>query len=88
MPSKPQPFWRATSLTIQLVTEPTVETATLRPFRSSAVYNESSARTMSANKSGGPAIAAIPLIGEPLTTKAKPGPEPSATSILSAAIAC
>ena len=34
-PSKPQPFWRDTSLTIQLVTEPTVETPTLRPLRSS-----------------------------------------------------
>ena len=33
MPSKPQPFWRDTSLTIQLVTEPTVETPTLFAFQ-------------------------------------------------------
>ena len=33
-------------------------------------------------------MAAIAFTGEPLAMKAMPGPEPSATSILSAAIAC
>src|SRR5262245_2232193 len=88
MPSRPQPFWRDTSLMIQLVTEPTVETPTLRPLRSSTVLMLSSLRTTSANRSGGPAIAAMPFTGEPLTMKASPGPEPSAMSIPSAAIAC
>ena len=73
---------------IQLVTEPTVETPTLRPLRSSAVLTESSLRTTSANSSGGPAMAAMPFTGEPLTMKARPGPEPSAISMPSAAIAC
>ena len=73
---------------IQLVTEPTVETPTLRPLRSSAVFIESSLRTTNANNSGGPAIAAMPFTGEPFTMKARPGPEPSATSMPSAAIAC
>ena len=31
MPSKPQPCWRDTSLTSQLVTEPTVETRPCGP---------------------------------------------------------
>src|SRR5712672_2889442 len=88
MPSKPQPRWRDTSLMIQLVTEPTVETPILRPFRSSTVLTESSLRTTRANKSGGPAIAAMPFTGEPLTMKARPGPEPSEMSTPSAAIAC
>ena len=87
-PSNPQPFWRDTSLTIQLVTEPTVETPTLRPFRSATVFTVSSARTISANRSGGPAIAAMPLMGEPLTMKASAGPELSAMSTLSAAMPC
>ena len=73
---------------IQLVTEPTVETPTLRPLRSSAVFTLSSLRTTSANSSGGPAMAAMPFTGEPFTMKARPGPEPSATSMPSAAIAC
>ena len=73
---------------IQLVTEPTVETPTLRPLRSSAVFTASSLRTTSANSSGGPAMAAMPFTGEPLTMKASPGPEPSAMSMPSAAIAC
>ena len=88
MPSKPQPFWRDTSLMIQLVTEPTVETPTLRPLRSSTVFTVSSLRTTSANSSGGPAMAAMPLTGEPLAMKASPGPEPSPISMPSAAIAC
>src|ERR1700688_4513480 len=41
-----------------------------------------------AKSSGGPAMAATPLIGEPLTMKARAGPEPSAMSIESEAIAC
>src|SRR5262245_59853236 len=41
-----------------------------------------------ARRSGGPAMAATPLIGEPLTMNAMAGPEPSAMSRLSAAIAC
>src|SRR5262245_48480675 len=41
-----------------------------------------------ASKSGGPAMAATALIGAPLTMHAIPGPEPSATSRLSDAIAC
>src|SRR5580700_8679280 len=41
-----------------------------------------------AKSSGGPAMAATPLIGEPLTMKAKAGPEPSAMSMESEAIAC
>src|SRR5580700_2707173 len=41
-----------------------------------------------AKSSGGPAMAATPLIGEPLTMKAKAGPEPSAMSMESDAIAC
>src|SRR5215831_16855644 len=88
MPPKPQPRWRDTSLISQLVTEPTVETPILRPFRSSTVLIVSSLRTTRANRSGGPAIAAMPFTGEPLTMKASPGPEPSAMSIPSAAIAC
>src|ERR1700722_6422311 len=88
MPSKPQPRWRDTSLMIQLVTEPTVETPILRPLRSSTVLIEPSLRTTSANSSGGPAMAAMPRTGEPLTMKASPGPEPSAMSIAPAAIAC
>ncbi len=73
---------------IQLVTEPTVETPTLRPLRSSGVLTESSPRTTSAKISGGLAMAATPLTGEPFTMKASPGPEPSPISIPSAAIAC
>src|SRR5580700_8016114 len=41
-----------------------------------------------ARRSGGPAMAATPLIGEPLTMKARAGPEPSAMSMESDAIAC
>ncbi len=48
----------------------------------------SSLRTTSENSSGGPAMAAMPFTGEPLTMKASPGPEPSAMSMPSAAIAC
>src|SRR5579883_27900 len=88
MPSYPQPRRRDTSLMIQLVTEPTVETPILRPLRSSTVLIVPSLRTTSANSSGGPAIAAMPFTGEPLTMNASPGPEPSAMSIASAAIAC
>ena len=38
--------------------------------------------------SGGPAIAAMALTGEPLMMKAIPGPEPKPTSTASAAMAC
>src|SRR5262245_40541894 len=41
-----------------------------------------------ARSSGGPAMAATPLIGEPLMMNAIAGPEPSAMSRLSDAIAC
>src|SRR5262245_2845062 len=41
-----------------------------------------------ARRSGGPAMAATALIGEPLTMNAIAGPEPSAMSRLSEAIAC
>src|SRR5262245_31916213 len=41
-----------------------------------------------ARSSGGPAMAATPLMGEPLTMNAIAGPEPSAMSRLSDAIAC
>src|SRR5262249_13120192 len=41
-----------------------------------------------ASRSGGPAMAATALIGAPLTMNAIAGPEPSATSRLSDAIAC
>src|SRR5262245_26807346 len=41
-----------------------------------------------ASKSGGPAMAATALIGAPLTMNAIAGPEPSAMSRLSDAIAC
>src|ERR1051326_4479030 len=88
MPARPQPCWRDTSLTIQLVTEPTVDTPTLRSLRSPTVFTVSSARTISAKVSGGPAIAAMPLTGEPLAMKASPGPEPRPMSMPSAAIAC
>src|ERR1019366_1978860 len=47
-----------------------------------------SGRTTSASNSGAPAIAAMPLIGAPLAMNAIAGPEPSAISMLSAAIAC
>src|SRR5262245_21889436 len=41
-----------------------------------------------ARRSGGPAMAATPLMGEPLMMNAIAGPEPSAMSRLSDAIAC
>src|SRR5262245_13801028 len=41
-----------------------------------------------ARRSGGPAMAATPLMGEPLMMNAIAGPEPSAMSTLSDAIAC
>ena len=88
IPSLPQPSCREISSTSQLVIEPTVEMPTFLPLRSSADLTSPSLRATSAKISGGPAMAAMPLTGEPLTMKARPGPEPKPTSMLSAAIAC
>src|SRR6266700_2563431 len=52
------------------------------------VLTVSSGRTIRVSSSGGPAMAAMALIGEPLTMKAIAGPEPSARSIESDAMAC
>jgi hypothetical protein len=69
------------------VSEPAVDTPIFLPLRSAAVFGPSGRTTM-ASSSGGPAIAATPLIGAPLTMNAMAGPEPRAMSRLSEAIAC
>src|SRR3984957_17403815 len=88
MPLGPKPCWRDVSLNSQYKNEPTVETLTRLPLRSATVFTVSSLRTSSVSSSGGPAMAAIALIGEPLAMNAMAGPEPSAMSIESDAIAC
>src|SRR5712692_817359 len=87
MPLGPHPCRREVSLTNQYVSEPAVDTLTFLPLSSAAVFGPSGRTTMASN-SGGPAMPATPLIGAPLTMNAMAGPEPSRTSIESAAAAC
>src|SRR5665213_1308078 len=75
MPSWPQPCCRDTSRTSQVVSDPTVEVLTVRPFKSATLCTGPSLATIMASSSGGPAIAATPRTGAPLATNASSGPE-------------
>src|ERR1700730_14921226 len=88
IPSFPHPCWRDSSCTSHSVSDPTVDTLTVLPFRSATVLMRLSFSTFKVSSHGAFAMAATPTTGAPLTMKASSGPEPRPTSMLPAASAC
>ncbi len=70
------------------MSEPVVETLTVRPLRSSSVFTGPSLATTIMMVRGRSASAATAIIGAPLTSKAMVGPPPSAKSMALAETAC
>ncbi len=88
MPSGPQPCWRDSSRTSQVVSEPVVELLTVLPLRSATVLIGPGVATTRHRSAGLPAIAATPSTGAPLATKLSSGPEPMPISMLFEASPC